>query len=329
MRVALAGVAHWHTPFYIEPLLSIPDVRVVAVADPSTDQVRRVAAQAHCPAFTSVEELCDATRPELVFALGRHCDMAATARILIARRVPFAIEKPCGLTAAEVAELAEQARAAGVFATVPFVFRYGDMLRAIQDTGETVRYASFKLVAGDVQRYRETRNDWMLTRETAGGGCTLNLGVHFLDLARVLFEEVAVAAATMSNAVAGLDVEDHGIVTLRAAGGGACLVETGYFYPAPTSTFDLHFSIRTERHHFAARDGQTLEVLDAATGRRELRPMPTTNVPYYPAFTRDVVRRVAAGQSPPAGLDDMLAAFRLVEAAYRLSNVAGAQSPHA
>jgi len=322
-------VSHWHTPFYLEPLRGLPGVEIVGVADPKLEAARSVAAEVGCPAFADVAELCDATKPEFVFALGRHCDMAATARILIERRIAFALEKPCGLSAAEVVEIAEQARAAHAFAAVPLVFRYGQLLDAVRATGERVRYASFKLIAGEVSRYRDTGNDWMLARATAGGGCTLNLGVHFLDLARVLFGQVSAAAATMSNAVAGLDVEDYGVVVLRAPDGGACLVETGYIYSAPTSSFDLHFSIRTERHHFAARDADTLEVIDAATGRRELRPMPTTNVPYYPAFTRDVLRRVQAGQRPLAGLDDMLAAFRLVEAAYGLSDAAGAQSPHA
>ncbi len=49
---------------------------------------------------------------------------------------------------------------------------------------------------------------------------------------------------------------------LMRGGGATCMVETGYLYPAPNSVFDLHYSIRTEGHYFAARDNQTLEILD-------------------------------------------------------------------
>ena len=78
-------------------------------------------------------------------------------------------------------------------------------------------------------------------------------------------------------------------------GGATCTVETGYLYPAPNSVFDLHYSIRTEGHYFAARDNQTLEILDNAR-QREVRSMPLTNSFFYPTFVEDTLRRVAHGE---------------------------------
>ena len=88
--------------------------------------------------------------------------------------------------------------------------------------------------------------------------------------------------------------------------------------PAPNSVFDLHYSIRTEGHYFAARDNQTLEILDNAR-RREVRSMPLTNSFFYPTFVEDTLRRVARGEKPIAALADMAAAMDLVEAAYAAS----------
>lgn len=121
----------------------------------------------------------------------------------------------------------------------------------------------------------------------------------------------------MSNAATGLDIEDHGVVLLRT-GKAACMVETGYIYPAAGGVFDMHFSIRTDRHYFVARDTDHLQIIDEAR-RSETRAMPTTNIGLYSVFVRDVLARVDQGRVPVANLDDMAAAMRLTAAAYALS----------
>ena len=317
MRIALTGVSHWHTPFYLDPLLAMPGIHVVGVSDPEPARAAEVAGPARCPAFADEREMCTTLRPDFVFALGRHCDMADTARFLIAERIPFAMEKPCAVTAADAHDIAARASAAGVFAAVPFVIRYSPLIDTIREVaaGEAVQYVVFKFVGGMVDRYHEQRVPWMLHRATAGGGALLNLGVHFLDLARVLAPgPLHVTGAAMSNHFSHLDIEDHAVVLLRG-GGATCMVETGYLYPAPNSVFDLHYSIRTEGHYFAARDNQTLEITDNAR-RREVRQMPLTNSFFYPRFVEDTLRRLANGQPPIADVADMAAAMDLVEAAY-------------
>lgn len=317
MRVAFIGVSHWHIPLYLDPALELAEAEIVGVSDPSAAAADAVAARAGCPAFTDETALLDATRPQFVVVLGRHCDMAASARTLIDRRIPFAIEKPAALTSAEIDDLAARATAAGVFAAVPFVFRDSALLDAIRAAapGEAFHYLAFKFVAGSVERYRATGCDWMLERALSGGGCMLNLGVHFFDLARLLLPEPPhVVGAALSNAIGGLDTEDHGIVLLRA-GPASCSIETGYSFPAPHMTFDLHFSLRSERHYFVATGTDQLEIFDLARNRTVVR-VPTTNPPYYPGFVRDALRRAATGQAPVAGLADMAASMRLIEAAY-------------
>jgi predicted dehydrogenase len=321
MRVAVIGVSHWHTPLYLEPALALDDVAVVGVSDPDPARAQAVAERARCPAFADYRELIERARPDFAFVLGRHSDMAESARFLIERALPFAIEKPAGIAAAEVDDLARRARAAGRFVAVPFVFRDSLLIDTIRAAaaGEAFHYLAFKFVAGSNDRYRAAGCDWMLRRATAGGGCLLNLGVHFLDLSRMLFAPTppVVAGAATSNRIDGLDVEDYGHVLLRA-GAGVCAIETGYSFPAAHTRFDQHFSLRTERHYFVVRDSEQLEIYDLAQ-RRDVRAVATTNVPYYPGFVRDVLARAADGRRPVADLDDMAATFRLLEAAYALA----------
>jgi predicted dehydrogenase len=318
MRIVLIGVSHWHTPFYLDPLLTMPGMTVIGVSDPDLARAEEIAAKPRCPAFSDYREMCARLKPDFAFALGRHCDMADEARFLIAERIPFAMEKPCAITAADAHDIAARAAEANLFAAVPFVIRYSRLIDTIREVaaGEAVQYVVFKFIGGMVDRYHEQCVEWMLHRATAGGGPLLNLGVHFLDLCRVLLPGVRlnVVGSVISNHFSGLDIEDHAMVLMRG-GGATCSVETGYLYPAPNSVFDLHYSIRTEGHYFAARDNQTLEILDNAR-RREVRTMPLTNSFFYPTFVDDTLRRVANGEQPIADLADMAEAMDLVEAAY-------------
>jgi predicted dehydrogenase len=161
----------------------------------------------------------------------------------------------------------------------------------------------------------------VIDRSTSGGGPLLNLGIHFVDLCRVLLgdAELTVAGAMMSNRAAGLTIEDHAVMLMRGKG-ASCMVETGYLYPAPNSVFDMHYSIRTEKHYFAARDNSTLEIV-TNDRQRTTREMKLTNTFFYPEFVRDTLRRVREGRPPIADLTDNAASVGLIEAAYALSPI--------
>ncbi len=142
--------------------------------------------------------------------------------------------------------------------------RYCPIIATIREiaAGERIQYLSFKFVGGMVDRYHQQKVEWVIDRAISGGGPLLNLGIHHVDLCRVLLgnADLAVTGAMMSNRAAGLTIEDHAIMLMRG-GGASCMVETGYLYPAPNSVFDMHYSIRTEKHYFAARDNSTLEIV--------------------------------------------------------------------
>jgi len=321
MRIVLIGVSHWHTPFFLDPCLEMADVTIVGVSDPDLSRTEAAASKAKCPVFADYREMCARLQPDFAFALARHCDMAELARFLIDSRIPFAMEKPCAIGSAEANDIAQRAIAANHFAAVPYVFRYCpiiDTVREIADR-EAIQYLMFKFVGGMVDRYYNQRVEWVIDRAQSGGGPLLNLGVHFLDLCRVLLNDadLTVTAAMMSNRAAKLNIEDHAVVLMQG-GGASCMVETGYLYPAPNSVFDMHYSIRTEGHYFAARENGLLEIVDNKR-QRTTREMKLTNVFFYPQFVRDTIARLRDGRKPIADLSDNAKAVELVEAAYALS----------
>jgi predicted dehydrogenase len=314
MKLAFIGASHWHLPLFLEPALHAPGVTIAGVADPDAKAVDALKAKLGCPGDTDFRELCRRVKPDFVIALGRHCDMADQARFLIAENIPFALEKPCGLNEREVAGIAQAARDAGAFAAVPLVFRNGDFFALLREQ-PSVQYMTFRFIAGFPQRYRAAGNGWMLDPALSGGGCTVNLSPHFVDLALALMgPDVTVHQAVMSNAAWGEKIEDYSCVTL-ARGADRCVIETGYLFPAPTSTFDMHYAIRTPARYIVAHDQETIEIVEN-DGARSTRKMLTTNVPHYRTFAFDVVERLRADKPPLVSLSDYVPVARLVDAAY-------------
>jgi predicted dehydrogenase len=316
MKLAFIGASHWHLPLYLEPVLDAPGVTIAGISDPDRQTLDRLAANLGCAGDTDYRELCRRVKPDFVIALGHHCDMADEARFLIAEKIPFALEKPCGLNEREVADIARAAEAAGAFAAVPLVLRNGDFFDLLREEAANIQYMTYRFIAGFPQRYRAAGNDWMLDPALSGGGCTINLAPHFLDLALALMgPDVEVHHAVMSNAAWHERIEDYSCVTL-ARGADRCVIETGYLFPAPTSTFDMHYAIRSPARYIVAHDPETIEIVETS-GCREQRRMLTTNVPHYRTFVFDALARVRAGKPPLVSLADYVPVARLVDAAYR------------
>lgn len=316
MKLAFIGASHWHLPLYLDPALEIDGVEVAGVSDPDAACVKALAARLGCAGDTDFRALCRKTRPDFVVALGRHCDMVDEAKFLLEEGIPFALEKPCGLNAREVMELAALEERTGNFAAVPLVFRNGDFTARLRKmSARGIQYMTYRFIAGFPARYKEANCHWMLDPALAGGGSTINLGIHFFDLAVLLMgSEVRVRHATMSNAAWAHGVEDYGLVVLER-GADLCVIETGYLYPAATSTFDMHYAVRTPDQYLVAHGPETVELV-RNSGERQMIASHTTNVVHYSTFMRDVLDRVRTSRPPLAKLADMVPIMRLVDDAY-------------
>src|ERR1700751_4129833 len=120
IRIAAIEVSHWHAlndASYLRHLLAMPDVELVAIQDSDAAIVARRAAEVGNPqTFTDHRKILAAMRPALVLALGRHSQMAAIAHDLLDNGFPFLMEKPMGISAAEVEAVAAKAARLNAFA---------------------------------------------------------------------------------------------------------------------------------------------------------------------------------------------------------------------
>ena len=191
IRVAAIEVSHWHALYdaaYLRHLVAMPDVELVAIQDSDAGLVARRAAEVGSPQiFTDYRKMLATTRPDFVVALGRHRQMAAIAHGLLDQGYPFLMEKPLGISAAEVETVAAKAASLKAFVAVPLAQRYAAFATRARTLLAAGRFGPLSHIYVRInrpgpERYRVWDCPWMLDPVEAGGGCLRNLGAHGLDM---------------------------------------------------------------------------------------------------------------------------------------------------
>jgi predicted dehydrogenase len=321
MRVAAIEVSHWHSLYdaaYLRILAGLPDVELVGLHDPSQEVAgRRAAALGNPPVFTDYHAMLARTKPDFVVALGQHARMARTAHDLLDHGVPFLMEKPMGLDAAEVQGIADKAAARGAFVAVPLPQRYSPFVaRARQLAAEgrlgPLSHLYLRLNRPTSARYPAWDSPWMLDPARAGGGCLRNLGSHCFDLFLLLTgEDASVTAAQLSARALGQPVEDYASVQLRTASGVLGTIELGNTVPYAGS--DGEFKIAGRDAILVSYHDDTLRLITAAG--EEARAAPPAEA-LYPTAVRDILDHWRRGAPPPVSVHDLVRVVRLIDQAY-------------
>jgi predicted dehydrogenase len=321
IRVAAIGVSHWHAlndAAYLRHLLAMPDVELAAIHDDDAGLVAKRAAEVgNPPTFTDHRAMLTAVRPDFVVALGRHSQMAGFAHDLIERGVPFLMEKPMGISAAEVEAVADKAAKRNAFVAVPLAQRYGAFAKYARQFIAAGRLGPLSHIYVRINRptpprYAAWDCPWMLDPAQAGGGSLRNLGPHGLDMfLHLTGEDAEVTGAQFSRRAHGTPVEDYASVLLRSAGGVLGTVEVGNGFPRVGTDGEWKLAGRDAILTF--KDG----VLKLATAAGdEVLPGADAVTPYF-AAVRDALDHWRHGKAPPIGVQDCLRAVRLIDQAYR------------
>lgn len=320
MRIALIGPSHWHYPLYRDGIRR-SDVDVVGVMDSCAGWSERVADEWHCPAWTDLEEMLDAARPDFAFAFGIHAAMPDIAAALIQRRIPFSLEKPGGLTHVDVARIRRSAASAGLFASVPFHYRLSGLDSSLRQivalpSADFLRW-QFCINAGSPMRFRDS-SPWLVDPKLSGGGCMMNLAHHAVDfLLQAIGSPVEEVFATASHKFLGLEVEDSAVLELKFADSTIATVATGYAHPvSPDSYLEFDFAVG-HRDFSARRDDAALVARMRETLTETVVPTDWTFKKYFADYAAITIQRVANGGAPVATLSDLEATIEVVEAGYQ------------
>jgi predicted dehydrogenase len=235
-----AGVGALHLASYAQ----LPQVEIVALAGLDDDRVRRVAAEYHVPrTYREYEHMLAAPDVDAVSVCLPNALHTPVSIAALQAGKHVLVEKPLARNAAEAQAIVDAASAHDRVLMVSFDKRFRNDVQWIKqyiDSGAigTIYYAK----AHWMRRAGIPRlGSWFVSKELAGGGPLIDLGVHVLDIAMYLMgepEPVAVSANTyaafgprglkgwvgreqFSDEQLGYEVEDLGTGFVRLAGDGA------------------------------------------------------------------------------------------------------------
>ncbi|WP_420329969.1 Gfo/Idh/MocA family protein [Rothia halotolerans] len=301
------GASHWHMPLYQDAIRRRHVV--LAVQDDDPQAATELASFLDAPATTLVEEAIAYEGLELAYVLSAHDKMADVVQRLIERGIPFVLEKPGGVSLAEVERLSKEARLAGVPSAVAFVQRDAPVESWLRRAG-TIFYERMTFIAGPPQRYPRAGNAWMLDPDRSGGGSFLNLGPHFVDLALRHIGSAPEITLRTSSALHQEAIEDHATLILSNEGREA-IVEVGYAFPdAPTKRFCNFAASGTEGFVSIDTDGRA--TFTDYHGQTEHAVIEVDSDPLYADFVDHVADSLSSGMRDLPGLEDLLLVMEVV-----------------
>jgi len=321
LRIALLEASHWHVPLYIKALKSL-DHKVTAISDADEKVAAELANSLNCTAYTSYRELIFKEKPDFVFAFGKHADMPEIAEFLLRGKVPFVIEKPVGIKSGQIKKLLSLQEDLGGFVSVPLVFRYSPLMNditTVQQTGELreITHCYFRFIAGSPQRYIKANSAWMLDPVVAGGGCTINLSVHFIDLF-LYFSKASIASvyAALSSVTHKTKIEDFSTVILKTNKNQIGIIETGYTYPENERALrEIYYSINSDKGMMWIKD-DILHWIGIGKRQEQIINTNTRMDVDHSTYVQKVLQEFLANTPPRTSLKEMYEIMKIIDAAY-------------
>jgi predicted dehydrogenase len=227
LRVGLAGCGGVARQFHLRTLLTDPRVALLAVADPSPD-ARAAVGTIGAHLLDDAGELAARTDLDAVVVCSPNATHAELAGAVAGAGKALYLEKPVAIDEAGAQASRLALRAHPVLNAVGFNYRFNPVFAELRRrilTGEIGRVTGARCWHCEVGR-PESMSGWRRRRES-GGGVSLDLLSHSVDMARWLLDDevAAVEAATISSRVT---EHDDAQVSLRMCDGVKVELRSSY-----------------------------------------------------------------------------------------------------
>lgn len=320
-KTIVFGPTHWHVPLYVDRIAARHNV--VGLFDPDASAAAVFADAWDAPIYSSWQELLSAhPDAELAYVFVSHDSMREVCLALIEAGIPLVMEKPGGISIAELNDVERAAERADVPIAVPLVQRGGPVEQWLNRAGEAI-YESAQFIAGPPERYLTNGSPWMVRPERAGGGCMINLAPHFIDLfLRSSGAESVTVSAALSSALHSGDVEDFAALTLTTPDDRVGTIQVGYAFPgSPLKRHCAFMRIGAAGTATIWSDGRAS--FTAVDGTTESQTLDVDSDPLYGPFVDEVADRLPSGFAGLPGIRDLRATMAVVWDAYTYAGRGG------
>ncbi len=179
--IGVGGIAQRH----LDIIAGFDDVELVGFADPDLGRADAAAMRFGAKAFGHYPEMLDAVRPDAVYVCVPPFAHGEPERDLVARGIPFFVEKPVALDLATAEEISAAVTARGLITGVGYHWRYLDI---VDEARAMLADNPAQLLSGYWLDSTPPPQWWW--KEDKSGGQMVEQTTHLLDLVRFLVGEV-------------------------------------------------------------------------------------------------------------------------------------------
>ena len=247
---AFVGVAHIHTPNFIDRLVKRDDIRIKAVYDHDPARGEKRAQQAHSTFVPDLDAILN--DPEITSVVvcsetNRHLELVE--RAARAGKHLF-VEKPLAVSGEDAAKMRAAVERAGVVFQTGFAQRSSPQAQFLKreaaagNLGTITRMRHSSGHGGSLGGWFDTEWRWFADKEQAGGGGFADLGAHSLDIIlwvlRPVCGKATAFAASLGHATDRYgDIDEYGAGLITFASGAVAVLEASWVDPKLRSPVEL------------------------------------------------------------------------------------------
>ncbi|MFI5352919.1 MAG: Gfo/Idh/MocA family protein [Candidatus Binatales bacterium] len=253
MRLAISGAGAIAERAHIPAFVQTPGVEIVAMQSRTAAKAeavaRNLAASGNLAAphiYTDFDQMLAREHPDAVgiFTPNRfHCEFTLKA---IASGCHVLVEKPMAPAAADARQMVAAADAAGRILMVAMQRRHAGLEKIVKEALDAgaigvPNFIRARLSHGGPEQWAPGQS-WFYSREQAGGGAMLDLGVHVADLAIWMMGEIDSVIGQVGSVRANIEVEDHGAMVVEFRSGATGVIEASWNSRPGLASFEIYGS---------------------------------------------------------------------------------------
>lgn len=312
LGIGLVGLGH-HGSRYAKHLLhDLPDARLVAVCRRRAEKGNGLPDAATVPCYSDYRELIADPRVEAVVVVTPPTLNRDICTSVAQANKALLVEKPLATTADDARAIMQAAEGRRQVMMTAQTLRFDAAVTALRERQTQVGALQYLSLASRMEP-RGMSEDWGF----GGRGCVLEIGIHLLDLVRLLTQDEIHTVSCEMDCVPPAGAERRMLGRLTTRGGVICLLDVSRVTSGRIGRVEL---IGHEGQLAANWCEQRVTRISALHGAGD---WPTVAEPTVLSTLQAFVRSVRGHLPPPITIEDGKRAVEIAEACYASASQGG------